>query len=71
MTIENNQSTDSETEVDAMFKVCFFGDGGVGKTTLIGRYLTGVFKSDNTLTIGVDFHVKKIKVGDKLVSLQI
>ena len=71
MTIENNQSTDSGTEVDAMFKVCFFGDGGVGKTTLIGRYLTGVFKSDNTLTIGVDFHVKKIKVGDKLVSLQI
>jgi small GTP-binding protein len=54
-----------------MFKICFFGDGGVGKTTLIGRYLTGVFKTTTSITIGVDFHVKKIKIDNKLVSLQI
>ncbi|MFX1386440.1 MAG: Rab family GTPase [Promethearchaeota archaeon] len=56
---------------DAMFKVVFFGDGGVGKTTLINRYLTGVFKSDSVITIGVDFHVKKIDIEGKRVSLQI
>ncbi len=56
---------------DAMYKVVFFGDGGVGKTTLINRYLTGVFKSDSTITIGVDFHVKKIDIDGKRVSLQI
>jgi small GTP-binding protein len=56
---------------DAMFKVVFFGDGGVGKTTLINRYLTGVFKSDSVITIGVDFHVKKIDINGKRVSLQI
>ena len=56
---------------DAMYKVVFFGDGGVGKTTLINRYLTGVFKSDATITIGVDFHVKKIDIDGKRVSLQI
>lgn len=56
---------------DAMFKVVFFGDGGVGKTTLINRYLTGVFKSDSVITIGVDFHVKKIEVEEKRVTLQI
>jgi Ras-related protein Rab-6A len=56
---------------DAMYKVVFFGDGGVGKTTLINRYLTGVFKSDSTITIGVDFHVKKIDIEGKRVSLQI
>ena len=56
---------------DAMFKVVFFGDGGVGKTTLINRYLTGVFKSDSVITIGVDFHVKKIDIDGKRVSLQI
>jgi small GTP-binding protein len=67
----NDQNQKDETEPDVMFKVCFFGDGGVGKTTLIGRYLTGIFKSDQTLTIGVDFHIKKIWIGDKLVSLQI
>ena len=54
-----------------MFKIVFFGDGGVGKTTLINRYLTGVFKSDSEITIGVDFHVKKIDVEEKRVGLQI
>ncbi len=54
-----------------MFKVCIFGDGGVGKTTLVNRYLTGVFKSDSQITIGVDFHVKKIEIDGKRVSLQI
>lgn len=54
-----------------MFKVIFFGDGGVGKTTLINRYLTGVFKSDSVITIGVDFHVKKVNIDGKRVSLQI
>lgn len=58
-------------ESDLMFKICLFGDGGVGKTTLIGRYLTGVFKSAQTITIGVDFHVKKLEVDGKKVSLQI
>ncbi|NVM37546.1 MAG: GTP-binding protein [Candidatus Lokiarchaeota archaeon] len=56
---------------DAMFKIVFFGDGGVGKTTLITRYLTGVFKSDSFITIGVDFHVKKVDIDGKRVSLQI
>ncbi|MFX1377610.1 MAG: Rab family GTPase [Promethearchaeota archaeon] len=56
---------------DAMYKIVFFGDGGVGKTTLINRYLTGVFKSDSLITIGVDFHVKKVDIDGKRVSLQI
>ncbi|MFX1303378.1 MAG: Rab family GTPase [Promethearchaeota archaeon] len=56
---------------DVLFKVVFFGDGGVGKTTLINRYLTGVFKSDSVITIGVDFHVKKVEIEGKRVSLQI
>jgi small GTP-binding protein len=54
-----------------MFKVCIFGDGGVGKTTLINRYLTGVFESNSDITIGVDFHIKKLDIQEKRVSLQI
>ena len=67
----NDPNLKDETEPDVLFKVCFFGDGGVGKTTLIGRYITGIFKTNQSLTIGVDFHVKKIKVDNKIVSLQI
>lgn len=54
-----------------MFKVCLFGDGGVGKTTLISRYLTDVFKGGSEITIGVDFHIKKMEIQEKRISLQI
>ena len=56
---------------DATFKICIFGDGGVGKTTLINKYLTGVFKGDTTITIGVDFHMKVVKMYGMKVKLQI
>lgn len=52
-------------------KIVVFGDGGVGKTTLLNRYLTGLFDSGTTMTIGVDFKVKKIFVDNIKVSLQI
>ena len=74
MTLEEDQKLDDEKndrEPDVMFKICLFGDGGVGKTTLLGRYLTGLFKAAQTITIGVDFHVKKVEVDGKLVLLQI
>ena len=54
-----------------MFKVCIFGDGGVGKTTLINRYLTDVFKGGSEITIGVDFHIKKLEILEKRITLQI
>lgn len=52
-------------------KICIFGDGGVGKTTLTHRFLTGVFQDHYDLTIGMDFFVKKIEINELLLSLQI
>jgi small GTP-binding protein len=56
---------------DAIFKVCLFGDGGVGKTSLVHRYLTGLFTGESGMTIGVDFHMKKFEFQKKKVALQI
>lgn len=56
---------------DALFKVCIFGDGGVGKTSLVKRYLTGLFTGDSSMTLGVDFHMKKFEFQGKKISLQI
>jgi small GTP-binding protein len=56
---------------DALFKVCIFGDGGVGKTSLVKRYLTGLFAGDSSMTLGVDFHMKNFEFHGKRVSLQI
>ena len=53
------------------FKICVFGDGGVGKTTLIRRFSTGVFHEDLKMTIGADFSVKNVEVDGKPVTLRI
>ena len=53
------------------YKICIFGDGGVGKTTLTQRYMTGIFQERYQLTIGMDFYLKKLEVDGRDVSLQI
>jgi len=52
------------------FKIVIFGDGGVGKTTLVNRYLKGVFTS-GAMTIGVDFHLKVMDIQGNKIVLQI
>ena len=56
---------------DATFKIIIFGDAGCGKTTLTQRFLYNLFKSDQTMTIGVDFEVKSLTVDEQKVKLQI
>ncbi len=53
------------------FKLCIFGDAGVGKTTLIQRYLEGVFIATFRETVGMDFYLKKLDIDGKKVSLQV
>ena len=38
------------------FKVILIGDGGVGKTTLVTRHLTGDFEKKYVATLGVEVH---------------
>ena len=57
---------------DFVYKLLFIGEASVGKTTLVNRYIHGVFIPDARLTIGVDFYSKKIKIPNgKKVKLQI
>lgn len=67
----DNLEEEKRKMYDAVFKICIFGDGGVGKTTLVNKYLTGVFKADTTITIGVDFHIKTLEMNGLKVRLQI
>ncbi|MFX0092830.1 MAG: Rab family GTPase [Candidatus Hodarchaeota archaeon] len=49
------------------FKIVVLGDGAVGKTSLIKRYIEGVFKSDYKVTLGVDIFKKAVTMNDKTV----
>jgi small GTP-binding protein len=53
------------------YKICIFGESGVGKTTLARRYLTGYFEEDIKLTMGAELFVKYITIEDIRVVLQI
>lgn len=55
----------------ATFKICIFGAGGVGKTTLVQRYITGRFKESTKMTIGADILIKELEFNDWKVRLQI
>lgn len=44
-------------------KFLVLGDGGVGKTTLLNRYVNGEFLDAAKMTIGVEFLSKNIQMG--------
>jgi small GTP-binding protein len=53
------------------YKICIFGESGVGKTTLARCYLTGYFEEDIKLTMGAEVFVKYINIENIRVALQI
>ncbi|HEY0088731.1 MAG TPA: Rab family GTPase [Candidatus Lokiarchaeia archaeon] len=44
------------------YKVFLFGDGGVGKTTLVCRALKRKFQFDTPMTIGTNYYIKHFKI---------
>ncbi len=54
-----------------VLKLMVAGDGGVGKTTLIRRFVNGSFDGKTAMTIGVQFHVKEMTYEGRPVSLQL
>eukprot|EP01129_Flabellula_baltica_P005503 TRINITY_DN19_c1_g1_i1.p1 TRINITY_DN19_c1_g1~~TRINITY_DN19_c1_g1_i1.p1 ORF type:complete len:202 (+),score=46.52 TRINITY_DN19_c1_g1_i1:48-653(+) len=54
-----------------LFKILVIGDSSVGKSSLLLRFADGDFNSNFLSTIGVDFKLKTIEVGNSPVKLQI
>lgn len=55
-----------------IFKFLFVGEIGVGKTSLIKRYVENNFSDTYKSTIGVDFAVKEVNNhNDSLIILQV
>jgi len=53
------------------YKVLLVGDGNVGKTSLVRRFCEGKFEESRILTIGVDFQIKIVQLGEKTIRLSI
>jgi len=54
-----------------LLKVIILGDSGVGKTSLMNRYVIDKFSQQYKATIGADFLTKEIEVDGRLVTMQI
>ena len=54
-----------------ILKILTAGEGGVGKTTLLHRYVEGKFSADTKMTIGVEFFLKEVEIDGKQCTLQL
>ncbi len=54
-----------------VYKIIAAGDGGVGKITLLKRYVEGMFNEKTQLTIGVEFFSKTIEFEGNQFVLQL
>ncbi|XP_002131619.1 ras-related protein Rab-9B-like [Ciona intestinalis] len=54
-----------------VLKVVLIGDGGVGKSSIMNRFITGEFDGQSYHTIGVEFLTKNVEVEGKQYTLQI
>ncbi|KAJ8352634.1 hypothetical protein SKAU_G00241100 [Synaphobranchus kaupii] len=59
------------TAKSSLLKVILLGDGGVGKSSLMNRYVTNKFDSHLFHTIGVEFLNKDLEVEGRPVTMQI
>ena len=58
-------------DVDYIFKILIIGDSSVGKSNLLLRFSDNVFLDTFLPTIGVDFKIRNVTVGDKSIKLNI
>jgi small GTP-binding protein len=56
---------------DFVHKLVFLGDSGVGKTSLVERFVYDSLSTDMTRTIGAVLHVKRVEFNDALHKLVI
>ena len=65
-------SANGNSDYQYIFKIILIGSSGVGKSSIITRFMDQVFNQENTKsTIGVDFKTKTMEVDNKTVKLQI
>ena len=62
---------DQQNKYEYIFKIILIGSSSVGKSSILQRYIQKVFNNSYSCTIGVDFFMKSIDVGEKSIKLQL
>ena len=60
-----------QTESRSVLKVLILGDGAVGKSCIMARFINDQFEDNSFLTIGVEFLNKEFILNEKNYTLQV
>ncbi|XP_054985500.1 ras-related protein Rab-19-like [Sorex araneus] len=56
---------------DFVFKVILIGDSGVGKTSVLQHFASGVYSDDQNNTVNMDFILRSLDIDGKKVKMQL
>ena len=63
--------SENNNKYEFIFKIILIGNSGVGKSSILQRYIQKVFDENYSCTIGVDFFMKSLNIGEKSIKLQL
>ena len=59
------------TDFNYTFKIIMIGDAGVGKTSIMYKYIQGIDHHNSGITLGVEFGSKTIDMNNEIVKVHI
>ena len=59
------------SDYNYLFKILLIGDSGVGKSSILMRFSDNTFSDSYISTVGVDFKLSSLMLGDHSVKLQV
>ncbi|XP_056311075.1 LOW QUALITY PROTEIN: EF-hand calcium-binding domain-containing protein 4B [Danio aesculapii] len=70
-TLQQGPTEGATASPQRLFKVILVGNSSVGKTALLRRFCDGQFHSATSVTVGIDYSVRTLNLGDSHVALQL
>ncbi|XP_051977191.1 EF-hand calcium-binding domain-containing protein 4B-like [Xyrauchen texanus] len=70
-TIQQGPAEGAAVAPQRLFKVILVGNSSVGKTAFLRRFCDGQFYSTTSATVGIDYSVRTLNLGDSHVALQL
>ena len=68
---EKNEKNENKKEDILTFRIITLGDSGVGKTSIINRYVKDIFNDNNASTIGINVSIKEIYFNQQKINLKL
>ena len=67
----NSKISQKPSNYEYLFKIVLTGNSGVGKSSILNRYMKRTFDENYKITIGVDFLMKSLTINNQTVKLQV